>query len=127
MTAEFVYSARHAPSAPTPRTRYFDVLNQRALPAPLAPTTAQVDRKNIRGRGVGGNGTLLLNPGTEAMAVDALRSGRGGRAVSRAQVAMRALLLLLQQHRAEASGGDQVSESGRFAADPLPPCHGPAV
>ena len=61
------------------------------------------------------------------MAVDALRSGRGGRAVSRAQVAMRALLLLLQQHRAEASGGDQVSESGRFAADPLPPFHGPAL
>ena len=41
------------------------------------------------------------------MAVDALWSGRGGRVVSRAQVAMRALLLALLQQRAEASGGGQ--------------------
>ena len=40
------------------------------------------------------------------MAVVALGSGRGGRALARAQVAMAALLLLLLLHRAVAGGGD---------------------
>ena len=46
--------------------------------------------------------------------------------VARAHMAMAALLLLLL-HRAVAGGGDQVYESGCSAADPSPPCHGPAA
>ena len=61
------------------------------------------------------------------MAVGTLRSGRGGRVVARAHMAMAALLLLLLLHRAVAGGGDQVYESGCSAADPSPPCHGPAA
>ena len=61
------------------------------------------------------------------MAVVALGSGRGGRALARAQVAMAALLLLLLLHRAVAGGGNWVYESGCSAADPLPPWHGPAA
>ena len=61
------------------------------------------------------------------MAVVALGSGRDGRALARAFVAMAALLLLLLLHRAAAGGGDWVYESGQSAADPLPPWHGPAV
>ena len=51
------------------------------------------------------------------MAVVALRGGRGGRELARAQVAMAALLLLLLLHRVAAGGGDQVYESGCSAAD----------
>ena len=47
--------------------------------------------------------------------------------VARAHMAMAALLLLLLLHRAVAGGGDQVYESGCSAADPSPPCHGPAA
>ena len=61
------------------------------------------------------------------MAVVALRGGRGGRELARAQVAMAALLLLLLLHRAAAGGGDQVYESGCSAADPSPRWHGPAA
>ena len=61
------------------------------------------------------------------MTVDALRSGRSGRALARAQVAMAALLLLLLLHRAVAGGGDWVYESRCSAADPSPPWHGPTA
>ena len=61
------------------------------------------------------------------MAVVALRSGRSGRALARAQVAMAALLLLLLLHRAVAGGGGQVCESEQSAADPSPTWHGPAA
>ena len=47
--------------------------------------------------------------------------------LSRAHMAMAALLLLLLLHRAVADGGGQVCESGQSAADPLLSCHGPAV
>ena len=61
------------------------------------------------------------------MTAVALRSGQGGRVLARAHMAMAALLLLLLLHRAVAGGGGQVCESGQSAADPSPPCHGPAV
>ena len=40
------------------------------------------------------------------MAVVALGSGRGGRVLARAQVAVAALLLVVLLHRAAAGGGD---------------------
>ena len=61
------------------------------------------------------------------MAVGVLRSGRGGRVLARAHMAMAALLLLLLLHRAVAGGGDWVCESGCSAADPSPTWHGPAA
>ena len=61
------------------------------------------------------------------MAVGALRNALGRRVVARAHMAMAVLLLLLLLHRAVAGGGDQVYESGCSAADPSPPCHGPAA
>ena len=42
------------------------------------------------------------------MAAVAVRSGRGGRVLTRAHMAMAALLLLLLLHRAVAGGGDWV-------------------
>ena len=71
--------------------------------------------------------SYLLSPGTEAVAVVAFRSGRGGRVLTCAHMAMAALLLLLLLHRAAAGGGDQVCESGQSAADPSPTWHGPAA
>ena len=61
------------------------------------------------------------------MAAVALRSGRGGRVLARAHMAMAALLLLLLLHRAVAGGGGQVCESEQSAADPSPTWHVPAA
>ena len=83
--------------------------------------------KYSRARVVRGDRTLLLNPNTDPKAVETSRIGAGGALPVRAEAGLHGCGVLLEAGLSEGGGGVVEHGSGRHAAGPSPPVHGPSA